>query len=69
MAAETMTLKPDLRSSFMAGLGTPSVMLMMLAMIILPLPAFALDILFTVSIAQNRPAKRAQAPAQSVQRL
>lgn len=51
MAAETMTLKPDLRSSFMAGLGTPSVMLMMLAMIILPLPAFALDILFTVSIA------------------
>lgn len=51
MAVETMTLKPDLRSSFMAGLGTPSVMLMMLAMVILPLPAFALDILFTVSIA------------------
>ena len=51
MAADTMTLKPDLQSSFMAGLGTPSVMLMMLAMVILPLPAFALDILFTVSIA------------------
>ena len=51
MTAETVTLKSDIGSSFIVGLGTPSVMLMMLAMVILPLPAFALDILFTVSIA------------------
>jgi flagellar biosynthesis protein FlhA len=37
--------------SFVSGLGAPAVMLMMLAMIILPLPAMALDVLFTISIA------------------
>ena len=35
----------------MSGIGAPAVMLIMLAMVVLPLPAFALDVLFTASIA------------------
>lgn len=52
MATDTLVLnQPVDRSNFFTGLGTPAVMLMMLAMIVLPLPAMALDLLFTVSIA------------------
>ena len=52
MATNTLTLNQPLdRGNFLTGLGTPAVMLMMLAMIVLPLPAMALDLLFTVSIA------------------
>ena len=52
MATSTLVLdQPTNRSSFLTGLGTPAVMLMMLAMIVLPLPATALDVLFTISIA------------------
>ena len=38
-------------ASVVAGLGTPAMMLLMLAMIVLPLPPTALDILFTFNIA------------------
>ena len=52
MATNTLTLnQPPGRGNFLSGLGTPAIMLMMLAMIVLPLPATALDLLFTVSIA------------------
>ena len=52
MATTTLVLdQPTGRLNFLTGLGTPAVMLMMLAMIVLPLPAVALDLLFTVSIA------------------
>ena len=51
MASSTLTLNSPVPARFISGLGTPAVMLMMLAMIVLPLPAMALDILFTVSIA------------------
>ena len=52
MATNTLVLdQPTDRSNFLTGLGTPAVMLMMLAMIVLPLPAMALDMLFTISIA------------------
>ena len=52
MATNTLPLNQPLdRGNFLTGLGTPAVMLMMLAMIVLPLPAMALDLLFTVSIA------------------
>ena len=51
MASSTLTLDSSAPSRFISGLGTPAVMLMMLAMVVLPLPATALDILFTVSIA------------------
>ena len=52
MATNTLALNQPLdRGNFLRGLGTPAVMLMMLAMIVLPLPAMALDLLFTVSIA------------------
>jgi len=52
MATNTLALNQPLdRGNFLTGLGTPAVMLMMLAMIVLPLPAMALDLLFTVSIA------------------
>jgi flagellar biosynthesis protein FlhA len=50
MISNTLSLRVPDKSRF-AGLGTPAVMLMMLAMVVLPLPAMALDILFTVSIA------------------
>jgi flagellar biosynthesis protein FlhA len=52
MATNALVLdQPNSRMSFVTGFGTPAVMLMMLAMIILPLPAMALDVLFTISIA------------------
>ena len=52
MATNTLVLdQPTNRGNFLTGLGTPAVMLMMLAMIVLPLPATALDVLFTISIA------------------
>ena len=51
MASTALVLdQPSSRMSFLTGLGTPAVMLMMLAMV-LPLPAMALDVLFTISIA------------------
>ena len=51
MAANTLALDSPIASRFLSGLGAPAVMLMMLAMVVLPLPAMALDILFTASIA------------------
>lgn len=52
MASTALVLdQPSSRMSFLTGLGTPAIMLMMLAMIVLPLPAMALDVLFTISIA------------------
>lgn len=52
MASTALVLdQPGSRMNFLTGLGTPAVMLMMLAMIVLPLPAMALDVLFTISIA------------------
>jgi len=52
MATNALVLdQPKSRMSFVTGLGTPAIMLMMLAMIVLPLPAMALDVLFTISIA------------------
>jgi len=51
MASNTLTFNSSNPTRFISGLGTPAVMLMMLAMVVLPLPAMALDILFTVSIA------------------
>ena len=48
--ATPASLEPIGRGGFLTGLGTPAVMLMMLAMIVLPLPPTALDLLFTVSI-------------------
>ena len=48
--ATPASLEPIARGGFLTGLGTPAVMLMMLAMIVLPLPPTALDLLFTVSI-------------------
>ena len=51
MAANTFTLISPDSTRFVSGLGTPIVMLMMLAMVVLPLPAIALDALFTASIA------------------
>ncbi len=38
-------------TNMLKGLGTPALMLLMLAMIVLPLPALALDVLFTFNIA------------------
>ena len=52
MATNTLVLnQPPGRCNFLSGLGTPAIMLLMLAMIVLPLPPMALDLLFTVSIA------------------
>lgn len=51
MASNTLTFDNFSSRRLASGLGTPAAMLMMLAMVVLPLPAIALDILFTVSIA------------------
>jgi flagellar biosynthesis protein FlhA len=48
--APSASFEPVSRGGLLTGLGTPAVMLMMLAMIVLPLPPTALDLLFTVSI-------------------
>ncbi|PPD05668.1 MAG: flagellar biosynthesis protein FlhA [Methylobacter sp.] len=44
-------LKAALKFAAGSGLGAPIIILMLLAMIIVPLPAFALDLLFTFNIA------------------
>ncbi|MDP5072078.1 MAG: FHIPEP family type III secretion protein, partial [Congregibacter sp.] len=36
---------------FLSGLGTPLIMMLLLAMIVLPLPPIILDVLFTFNIA------------------
>ena len=51
MASNTLIIEQNNKLNLVSGLGTPAMLLLMLAMIILPLPAIALDILFTVSIA------------------
>ena len=51
MATNVATAPPEGLSAVMNGLGTPAMMLLMLAMIVLPLPPTALDILFTFNIA------------------
>ena len=51
MATSVATAPPRGFASIMSGLGTPAMILLMLAMIVLPLPPAALDILFTFNIA------------------
>lgn len=51
MASDTLSFNAPSLGRLSSGLGTPAAMLLMLAMVVLPLPAMALDILFTVSIA------------------
>ena len=51
MATSAMTSPPQSFSAIMSGLGTPAMILLMLAMIVLPLPPTALDVLFTFNIA------------------
>jgi flagellar biosynthesis protein FlhA len=51
MASDTLSFNVPSLARLSSGLGTPAAMLLMLAMVVLPLPAMALDILFTVSIA------------------
>ena len=51
MATSVATVPPQGFASIMSGLGTPAMILLMLAMIVLPLPPAALDILFTFNIA------------------
>ena len=51
MASNTLIIEQNNKLNLVSGLGTPAMLLLMLAMIILPLPAIALDLLFTVSIA------------------
>jgi len=50
-AATTTTGFPDLRAVLRSGVGVPLGLLAVLAMVILPLPPFALDVLFTFNIA------------------
>ena len=47
----TASTFPDVRQFAMSGLGAPILLVIMLAMIVLPLPAMALDMLFTFNIA------------------
>jgi flagellar biosynthesis protein FlhA len=51
MAAASNPTTPGLRELLRAGLGVPVGMLAVLAMIVLPLPPMALDVLFTFNIA------------------
>lgn len=51
MATDTATAQPQGFAALLNGLGTPLVMLLMLAMIVLPLPPLGLDVLFTFNIA------------------
>jgi len=52
MATSSLVLdQPGNGRNLLTGFGTPAIMLMMLGMIVLPLPAMALDVLFTMSIA------------------
>ena len=51
MATATNPANPSLRDLLRAGIGVPAGMLAVLAMIVLPLPPVALDVLFTFNIA------------------
>ncbi|HUL45758.1 MAG TPA: flagellar biosynthesis protein FlhA [Steroidobacteraceae bacterium] len=51
MAIANNTTTPSLRDLLRAGIGVPAGMLAVLAMIVLPLPPMALDVLFTFNIA------------------
>jgi flagellar biosynthesis protein FlhA len=51
MAIATNPSNPNLRDLLRAGIGVPAGMLAVLAMIVLPLPPMALDVLFTFNIA------------------
>jgi len=51
MAIASNTTSPSLRDLLRAGIGVPAGMLAVLAMIVLPLPPMALDVLFTFNIA------------------
>src|SRR6516164_8387519 len=51
MAAAAQSAPPSLRDLLRAGIGVPAGMLAVLAMIVLPLPPMALDVLFTFNIA------------------
>ena len=51
MATSAITSPPQGFAAIMSGLGTPAMILLMLAMIVLPLPPAALDVLFTFNIA------------------
>jgi flagellar biosynthesis protein FlhA len=51
MAIANNTTTPSLRDLLRAGLGVPAGMLAVLAMLVLPLPPMALDVLFTFNIA------------------
>jgi flagellar biosynthesis protein FlhA len=51
MATATNPSNPSLRDLLRAGIGVPAGMLAVLAMIVLPLPPMALDVLFTFNIA------------------
>jgi len=51
MAIATNPTNPSLRDLLRAGIGVPAGMLAVLAMIVLPLPPMALDVLFTFNIA------------------
>ncbi|MDB4281764.1 flagellar biosynthesis protein FlhA [Paraglaciecola sp.] len=51
MATDIATVQPRSFAGILNGLGTPLVMLLMLAMIVLPLPPLGLDVLFTFNIA------------------
>jgi flagellar biosynthesis protein FlhA len=48
---DTVAPAPAIPGGWLSGLGTPLVMLLLLAMIVLPLPPFGLDVLFTFNIA------------------
>src|SRR6516165_3157541 len=51
MAAAAQSAPPNLRDLLRAGIGVPAGVLAVLAMIVLPLPPLALDVLFTFNIA------------------
>src|SRR5215469_7924860 len=51
MATASNPTNPSLRDLIRLGLGVPAGMLAVLAMIVLPLPPMALDVLFTFNIA------------------
>ena len=51
MATSAVNAPPQSFAAIMSGLGTPAMILLMLAMIVLPLPPTALDVLFTFNIA------------------
>ena len=50
VTAESLFTQRSLNRLFTTGMGTPLLVLVMMAMMILPLPAFLLDVLFTFNI-------------------